>query len=149
MIPIAMALVIMMTPSVIIADDSDYMVLVEQFFDAVRAGKAIDGIDKLYGTNPWIARNQDSIDQLKSQFVSLPNTVGKYIGHELVIEKNLKNRLIYLNYLVLYERQPVRFEIHFYRPGEKWTLYSFSFDDAIDADLTTRGRIEAAKLADP
>jgi hypothetical protein len=35
----------------------------------------------------------------------------------------------------MFERQPVRLEFVFYRPKDKWIIYSYSFDDNIDEEL--------------
>ena len=124
---------------------TSYETTVSGFFERLEAGKSNDALDYLYGSSPWMARAADAIQQVKTQFKDLSSLVGDYRGKELVASKSLSDRLVYLNYLVLYDRQPVRFEFQFYRPQDKWLTYSFSFDDNLDDDLAEQGRIEAVR----
>lgn len=55
-------------------------------------------------------------------------------------KEDLENRLVYVSYLALFERQPVRLEFVFYRSKEHWIVYSFSFDDSIDDELIDYSR---------
>jgi hypothetical protein len=45
------------------------------------------------------------------------------------------------SYLVKYDRQPLRFIFKFYKPNDKWVLYSYALDDSLDDEIQ-----EAAKL---
>jgi hypothetical protein len=38
-------------------------------------------------------------------------------------------------YLLKYDRQPLRLTFKLYKPGDKWIMYSFSYDDTLDEDL--------------
>ena len=66
--------------------------------------------------------------------------MGDYHGKVKLGEHEVADRLVYVSYMVLYERQPVRLEFMFYRPVNDWIIYSFSFDDEIDGELVTAGR---------
>lgn len=60
---------------------------------------------------------------------------GNYRGSALILKKVLGERLVYMYYLVAYDRQPLKFEFVFYRPGDKWVVQSFSFSDKITEDI--------------
>jgi hypothetical protein len=125
-----------------------YLDEVEQFFQSLKAGEVDAALENLYASNPWIQGSQDSIQQLKSQLGNLGAMVGQCHDHILLAEKQLANRWVYLNYLVLFDRQPLRFEFQFYRPEETWVIHAFSFDDEIDQDLVAEGRQEAVAPQD-
>ena len=87
-------------------------------------------------------RATDAITNLKNQLEGLnEDYVGKYYGHELIVEKKLAESYILLNYLVKFDRQPIRYTFLFYQPDDKWLIYSFQFDGGIDDEI-----VEVAKL---
>jgi len=115
--------------------------LIDQFFTSYEAdaGKAVR---ELYKTNPWTERAKDDVDNI----VNIVNgfneeSLGAYFGNELIITKKYSESFILYSYMVKYDRQPLRFLFKFYKPNDKWMLYSFSLDDEIDAEIE-----EAAKL---
>jgi hypothetical protein len=122
------------------AQDSGYQGIVQEFFTLLRDGHPVEAVEGLYGTNPWIARSRDAVETVKSSLLGLEDLVGRYRGHEALVETSLGDRLVYLSYLVVYDRQPLRFEFTFYRPEDRWMTYAFSFDDDIDEDLKQMGR---------
>ncbi|MBC3759043.1 hypothetical protein H7U19_11540 [Hyunsoonleella sp. SJ7] len=114
----------------------------EQFFRDFTEKGVSEAIDNLYRTNKWMGRAGDAIIQLKSQMEGLnEDYVGKYYGKELLFEKRLTDSYVLLSYLVKYERQPLRFTFQFYKPNDKWVVYSFKFDGGISEEIE-----EAAKL---
>ena len=127
-----------------VAADSGFQPLVVKFFATLEAGEPLEALNELYATNPWMERAKDQVDKLKTQFTNLPELVGAYRSHSLLAEESVAERLVYMSYFVAYERQPIRFEFVFYRPRDKWILYSFSYDDKIDEDLKAQGRAASA-----
>jgi len=87
-------------------------------------------------------RATDAITKIKSQLEGLnEDYVGKYYGYELIVEKKLGESYILLSYLVKFDRQPIRYTFQFYKPKDKWSIYSFQFDGSIDDEIE-----EAAKI---
>lgn len=119
-----------------------YEAEVEKFFSLYEAGKTTEAVDAIYGSNKWMTQKADAIHNVKTQLQNLTSLVGEYQGKIKLGEKDLEDRLVYVSYLVLYDRQPVRLEFVFYRPKEDWIIYSFSFDDEIDEELQAAGRNE-------
>ncbi|MFT6087362.1 MAG: hypothetical protein ACJAWT_000778 [Glaciecola sp.] len=116
----------------------------DKFFNLYEAGKIIEAVDSIYSSNRWIDRKSDDIEKLKAQFVGVSSLVGEYHGKTLLGKKDINERLISVTYMALYERQPVRLEFVFYRPKDKWVIYSFSYDDNIDEELLDASRREIA-----
>jgi hypothetical protein len=116
--------------------------LVEKFFLELENTKGSVAVENLYKTNAWVSRVQDAITTIKTQIDGLTvDFVGKYHGYEKITSKSVGDSYVILTYLVKYDRQPIRFSFHFYKPDNKWMIYSFSYDDSIDEELT-----EAAKI---
>ncbi len=115
--------------------------LINDFFVTYEkdAGKAVKD---LYSTNPWTERKKDDIDQIISTVNGLSEDyIGKYYGFEIITTKKFSDSFILYSYLVKYERQPLRFTFKFYKPNDKWVLFSYALDDNLDDELE-----EAAKL---
>ncbi|GAA0859654.1 hypothetical protein [Aliiglaciecola litoralis] len=117
-----------------------YQKEIDKFFQLYEAGKVTDAVDSIYSTNKWILQKTDDIQNVKTQLQSLQSLVGEYHGKVKLGSEDLKDRLVYVSYLTMFERQPVRLEFVFYRPKEDWVIYSFSFDDTIDDELTDFSR---------
>jgi hypothetical protein len=116
--------------------------IVDKFFKEFETKGSSYALDNLYKPNKWISRNADAIMQLKSQISELnEDYVGKYYGSEFILEKKLTDSYILMSYLVKYERQPIRFTFHFYKPNKEWIIYSFKYDGAISEEIE-----ETAKL---
>ncbi len=114
----------------------------ELFFKEFKENGSSVALDNLYNSNKWISRSGDALIQLKSQMEALnEDYVGKYYGEELMFQKKLTDSYVLLSYLVKYDRQPLRFTFHFYKPDDKWVIYSFKFDASIGEEIE-----ESAKL---
>ncbi|ETN94757.1 hypothetical protein SAMN04487906_1501 [Zhouia amylolytica] len=112
------------------------------FFETYKNKGASMALDQLYSTNPWMSRSTDAITNVKSQLEGLnEDYVGKYHGYEKLNEKLLGTSYMLLSYMVKFDRQPIRFIFHYYKPKDKWVIYLFKFDAAIDDEMN-----EAAKL---
>ncbi len=118
-----------------VAYAGSYNGIPDKFFNYLAQGKTDDAIDFLYGTNPWVRKNSDQVTNLKGELSKLNRLVGKYLFHELILEQTVGSRYAHLIYLVGYERQPLRFEIKVYKPGEKWRFQGVSFDARITDDI--------------
>jgi hypothetical protein len=109
--------------------------MVRTFFNSYSNGKVEKAVRDIYQTNPWMARKTDDIDNLKRQLLGAIDLMGEYRGYGLLGTKDIQSDLVMFDYLVKYDRQPMRFRFMFYRPQKEWMLYSFSYDDAIDDEL--------------
>ena len=115
--------------------------LLDTFFKTYEKdpGKAVQD---LYSTNKWNERVKDDIDKIIGTVNGFTESyMGKYYGHEIITTKNFSESFVLYSYLVKYDRQPLRFIFKFYRPNDKWVLYSYSLDDNLDDEIQ-----EAAKL---
>ena len=107
----------------------------EKFFSFIEAGKTDAAIEFLYGTNKWVGKNSDQVVNLKNQLSQVNQLVGKYLFHELILEKKVGSRYAHLIYLVGYERQPLRFELKLYKVNKGWRFHGVAFDANLTDDI--------------
>ncbi|SEB08190.1 hypothetical protein [Marinobacterium iners] len=112
-----------------------YQKEIDKFFKLYEEGRIVEAVDSIYSTNKWMSNKSDEIQNVKTQMQNLQTLVGEYHGKVKLGEESLEDRLTYISYLTMFERQPVRLEFVFYRPKDKWIIYSYSFDDNIDEEL--------------
>ncbi|WP_406683160.1 hypothetical protein N1F78_10745 [Seonamhaeicola sp. MEBiC1930] len=115
--------------------------LIDNFFATYEkdAGKAVK---ELYATNKWTERIKDNIDKIIGTVNGFTDSfMGEYYGYELITKKKFAESFELYSYLVKYDRQPIRFIFKFYKPKDKWVLYSYALDDDLDDEIQ-----EAAKL---
>ena len=123
----------------------EYNQEIDKFFSLYEKGEISTAIDSIYSTNRWIDSSSDAVMNLKGQFSSMSQMVGKYLGKERIGAHSYGERLLMVTYLLLYERQPIRLEFMFYRPADSWIIYSFSFDDNTDEELKMSAREEISR----
>ena len=115
--------------------------LIDDFFTTYKkdAGKAVK---ELYATNKWTERIKDDIDKIVGTVNSFTESyMGKYYGYEIITKKKFPESFELYSYMVKYDRQPIRFIFKFYKPNDKWVLFSYALDDNLDTEIQ-----EAAKL---
>jgi hypothetical protein len=115
--------------------------LIDDFFATYEkdAGKAIK---ELYATNTWTERVKDDIDKIIGTVNGFTESyVGNYYGYEIITKKKFAESFELHSYMIKYDRQPIRFIFKFYKPNDKWVLFSFALDDSLDSEIQ-----EAAKL---
>jgi len=115
--------------------------MISDFFTTYEkdAGKAVKD---LYATNKWTDRIKDDIDKIIGTVNGFTESyMGAYYGYEIITTKKFSKSFELYSYLVKYDRQPIRFIFKFYKPNDKWVLYSYALDDTLDDEIQ-----EAAKL---
>lgn len=114
---------------------------VQEFFTKY-SSEPTAAVQWLYSANPWISLESESTQKVVRSIESLDSSlVGRFLGYELISTKKVSDRILIHSCVVLYERQPLRFNFVFYRPRDSWFIYSFTLDDGLISELT-----EASKL---
>ncbi len=119
---------------------TDYENMIADFFAKVEIGDYAGAIEFLYSNNPWITAKSDDIQQLRSQFVGLAEIVGEYKGRAIISQEKIADKIVYLNYLLAMERQPLSFKFFFYYIDGEWRTQSFAYNDDIEDMLEERAR---------
>jgi hypothetical protein len=117
--------------------------LIDRFFSVMKEDGYSTAIDTLFATNPWMEMEGEEMENLKMQLELdlAEKSVGKYLGAELITEKRVGNRYVYRSYLLRYERQPVQFEMGFYRPDDRWQAMNFFYGDTFFEELQEAGKL--------
>lgn len=130
----ALASVFLISPISVAAAEYDQQI--ERFFATVKAGKTDDALDQLFGTNPWLERTRsDQLQNARTQLGSIQKLVGALMTYEKIQEVKVGTRFVHVVYLVLYEREAIRFEFTLFRPASAWVLHSFYFDEEVPKDV--------------
>ena len=102
-------------------------------------------VDELYSTNHYTKEMAESISNMKKVAENYPSALGNFYGYELITKKECTNNFILFSYFVRYDRQPMKFTFEFYKPNDKWTLYSLNFANNIDEDVEQAARNSDSK----
>ena len=115
--------------------------IIQQFFKTYKTEGSANAIGYLFSTNKYFT-DTAQIAELKRKMQVLSQSVGEYLGNELISQKNAGKSLYYFSYLVKFDEQPVRFTFMFYKPKNDWVIYHFKFDADLDAELEQAGKIK-------
>lgn len=78
-------------------------------------------MDELYPTNPWTSRNQDDINNVKTQLERFnKDLVGKCYSYEKFTTKKLGESFVLYSYFIKDERPFLRCIFQFYKPDNQW-----------------------------
>jgi hypothetical protein len=124
------------------ASAGDYLPRIEQFMATLKAGKTNEALDALYASNKWMARSSDQVQNVQTQLASAEKLMGSLRAWEKLQDIQVGTRFVYVSYVVVYDRQPIRFEFEFFRPGDEWYILSFSFDAKLDDDVEQAARAQ-------
>ena len=136
--------------------ERDYHNIIDDFFALAKdqqLTQAADGLfaDVLVSRSPDIS-SKGYFDEVKAKLIDLPNIYGTYCYHSRMFERMVAKRLVFVDYIVLFEKQPVEFSFEFYKPKEKWMLYGFSLDtnivNKLDSKIREKLLISDTKLKD-
>jgi hypothetical protein len=116
------------------------MMIIDTFFKKYKDDGTSPAIDFLFGTNKLFT-DTAQVALLKGKLDALRQSIGKYLGKEMIAQRSASPSLFFYSYLVKHENQPVRFTFMFYKPQNDWVLYRFKYDDQLDAELEEAGKI--------
>ena len=119
---------------------ADYQSEIDKFFKAYQSGSIDKAVEDLYKTNEYVSSIPDQISKIKTQLNSLSGLVGKINTITKIDTYNVGNSVVHVTYFVTYDRQPVRFEFQYFKVNSGWRIYSFSFDDDVDDEITALAR---------
>ena len=122
------------------ANDQPYMNDIDSFFALLAENKGDEAILALYKDSPYASAMSDAINNVAIQLAGMKRTYGDYHAHEVLVHEIVLERYAYLMFFVSFDRQPFKFEFHYYKPDETWQFQNFRFSDEIDDDI-----VEAAK----
>jgi hypothetical protein len=79
------------------------------------------------------AEVQKAREQSEKEQAVVKERFGQPVGFKLVKEEEVPGIGLRVTYVILYEKNPVRWQFIFYKAKDRWLLNSFKWDTAIDA----------------
>lgn len=125
------------------AAQAGYQDEIDAFFALFAQDKMDEAVDRIYLTNEYVSAIPDQVQKIKDQLGSLKELMGRYYNAAKIDEYMVEGSFVQVTYMVIYERQPLRFEFQFFKAGDDWKIYSFSFDDDIDEEIEAAARKRA------
>ncbi len=114
------------------AASAGYQLIADTLFEKLETDGAKEALTYAFSTNPYSALIEDELNDVIRQYTVAERRMGNYIDHVLLVETVVADRVAVQYYLVVYERQPLKFELAFYRPGDEWVFQNFAFSDMLD-----------------
>lgn len=114
-----------------------YQAIANRFFAILQDQGSEEALEYVFSTNPYSKRMSDQLSMVSNQLSAAEGMMGDYLGYELLVETKVADRLVNQYYMVLYKRQPLRFELTFYRPADEWVFQNFAFNADIIQDISS------------
>jgi len=108
--------------------------VIDEFFKKYKDEGTGPALDYFFGTNKYFM-NAEGLAQLKVKLDSVRQSLGAYVGKELISQKSASGSLVLYSYLVKHEVQPMRFTFILYKPHNDWVFYRFLYDDRMDQEM--------------
>lgn len=115
--------------------------ITRKFFALYKAGDSDKAIDYIFSNNPYSNDIAEGIEDVKRQLKKLIGQIGNYYEADLLGTKTAGANVILYSFLVRHDKQPLIFNIMFYKPNEKWQMQSFKYLSNTSEELE-----EASKL---
>jgi len=105
----------------------------ENFLSKVTAGNVPAAFKILKDKSALELEELDRMQDLTERQLKLVKPrYGKEIAYEFVESKAPCQSVLKYTYIIKYEKHITRWRFYFYKPGDKWIMNSFKWDDKID-----------------
>ena len=126
------------------AQEETPVTISKKFFE-LYASKPMDAIDYIFSGMKLNKQVSDDITAIKKNLKVTIDQGGPYYGYDLITEKGVGNNFKLLSYMARYDKQPVRFIFVYYKPNDKWKIYTFQFNTNLDDELTNAASVDNLK----
>jgi len=106
-----------------------------RFFVLYKMGDSDKAIDYLFSSSPFKSDITEAIEEVKRKLKKVVTQIGPFYGADLLATKTAGANITMLTYIVRHDREPLVFNIMFYKPNDKWQMQNFKFGNAIDDEL--------------
>jgi len=114
---------------------------IDEFFAKYREERYEEAIRSVYRSNRFVDQKPDVVQDVTKQMVDYTrNDLGKLQYVEKIGEAKAGEVAVHVIYLVVYERQVLRFEFQFHRTNVGWVTDLFGFDSEFDEELQVYAR---------
>ena len=109
--------------------------IANKFFATYKLGDTDKAIDFLFSYSPYAKDIAEGINDVKQKLKSSAPALGRFFGADLLATKTSGPNVVMLTYLVRHQREPLVFNIMFYRPSDKWQMQNFKYGSSVDDEL--------------
>lgn len=106
-----------------------------RFFVLYKTGDSDKAMDYLFSSSPFLSDITESIEEVKRKLKKAVSQIGDFHDADLLTTKTAGKNIVMLTYLVRHNREPLVFNIMFYKPNDKWQMQNFKFGNSIDDEL--------------
>ncbi|MCK9611721.1 MAG: hypothetical protein PHR81_12615 [Bacteroidales bacterium] len=110
-------------------------IITERFFEIYQEQSTDDAVDYVFATNKWLNSDRTVQENIKIQLKKGIAMIGQFYGYELIEKKVLSESYVMLNYMLKYDRQPIKFTFILYKPNTIWQIQNLKFDDRLEDDI--------------
>jgi hypothetical protein len=105
------------------------------FFELFQSKGVDEAVDYIYSTNKWLVSDKTTADNIKMQLKKGIAIIGQYYGYELIGKKALGESYVQMDYMLRYDRQPIKFTFILYKPNKTWQIQNMKPDDRLEDDI--------------
>jgi len=134
-------ILIISTPTVHAEDGADHLQQISSFFALIKKGQPKEAAEDLLSTNMEASSRMENKLSVENGLERMKDTLGAFKDFNIIREKKIGDRIVYVLAFALYEKQPVRFEFIFYKPEEKWLFLNVNFGLQTVEDILAVGRL--------
>jgi hypothetical protein len=109
--------------------------ITEHFFDLFQVKGSDAAFDYAWSTNKWLSSDTTSTKEKKNQFKKGIALLGQYFGYEMITKVNLTESYTLMNYMLKFDRQPLKITFILYKPYQSWQILEMKFDVKLDDDI--------------
>jgi len=109
--------------------------ITNKFFAIYKQGNSDKAVDYLFANTPYAKDIEEGIDDVKRQLKKQYELIGTYYGADLLLTKTVGPNVKMYTYLVRHSKQPLTFNIMFYKPNDRWQMQSFKYHNNTSDEL--------------
>lgn len=106
-----------------------------KFFEIYKQEGSDKALDYLFSNTSYATLITEGIEDTKRQLKKSVGLIGKFHGVDLLTTKTAGPNLTMLTFLVRHDREPLVFNLMFYKPNNKWQMQNFKYGNSIDDEL--------------
>jgi len=108
------------------------------FFELFQEKGSDVAFDYAWSTNKWLITDTISTRDTKTKFKKGIAMLGKYYGYELIEKINLTDSYVLFDYLLKFDRQPLKISFILYKPDLSWQIIDLKFDPKLTDDIESK-----------
>ncbi len=105
------------------------------FFQLFQEQSSDAAVDYFFSTNKWLNNDKTSQDNIKLQLKKGIAMLGQYYGYELIEKIVYTENYMMFNYMLRYDRQPIKFTFVLYKPNQTWQIQNLKLDEKLEDDI--------------